>query len=123
MIPLEQEQDLVVLTDDEGNELTLEVLDYFFYNGAEYAVLTDVEEEDEACGECEDEACDCGCGCDCGDECGHGPEQSLYIMKVVPVEDDQEEFVPVEDELLDKLIEVVQTRFEEMEDEDEEPEE
>ena len=123
MSPLEQEQDLVVFTDDEGNELTLEVLDYFFYNGDEYAVLTDVEEEDEACGECEDEACDCGCGCDCGDECGHGPEQSLYIMKVVPVEDDQEEFVPVEDELLDKLIEVVQTRFEEMEDEDEEPEE
>ena len=58
MIPLEQEQDLVVFTDDEGNELTLEVLDYFFYNGDEYAVLTDVEEEDEACGECEDEACD-----------------------------------------------------------------
>ena len=49
---------------------------------------------------------------------------NLYIMKVVPSadEEDTEEFVPVEDEdLLGKLIEVVQTDFEkeaELEDEE-----
>lgn len=122
VIPLEQEQDLVVFTDDAGNELTLEVLDYFFYNGQEYAVLADYDEE------CEDEECACHHHCEeegcnqCEDQCEH-PEQSLYIMKVIPVEDDQEEFVPVEDELMDQLIEVVQTRFEELEDEEgDEPE-
>ena len=29
----------VTLTDDEGNDFELEVMDYFFYNGQEYAVL------------------------------------------------------------------------------------
>ena len=39
-------------------------------------------------------------------------------MKVVPVDDDQEEFQPVDESLMDELIEVVQTRFDEMEDEE-----
>ena len=39
-------------------------------------------------------------------------------MKVVPVGDDEEEFQPVEESLMDELIEVVQTRFEAMEDEE-----
>ena len=109
---MDNELDLVVFNDDEGNELTLEVRDYFFYNGQEYAVLADF---------CEDEeACDCGC-----EDCEH--DEGLYIMKVVPVDDDQEEFQPVDESLMDELIEVVQTRFEEMENEEfadaEDPEE
>ena len=96
---LEQERDLVVFADNEGNEITLEVRDYFYYNGQEYAVLSDVEDENE-------------------DSENLGADDDLYIMKVVPVGEDQEEFVPVEDELLGKLVEIVQTRFDEM-DEDE----
>lgn len=112
---MDNELDLVVFTDDEGNELTLEVRDYFFYNGQEYAVLADYNDDEE------DEACTCDC-----EGCEH--EVGLYIMKVVPVDDDQEEFQPVEDEsLMDELIEVAQTRFGEMEDEEfadaEDPEE
>ena len=34
---MENELDLVVFTDDEGNEQTLEVRDYFFYNPHDYA--------------------------------------------------------------------------------------
>ena len=38
---MEDELDLVVFEDDEGNELTMEVLDYFFYEGQEYALLAE----------------------------------------------------------------------------------
>lgn len=100
---MDNELDLVVFNDDEGNELTLEVRDYFFYNGQEYAVLADYNENEEAC------TCEC-------EDCDH--EEGLYIMKVVPVDDDQEEFQPVDESLMDELIEVVQTRFDEMEDEE-----
>ena len=107
---MDKEQDLVVFVDDDSNEITMEVLDYFFYEGQEYALLTEFEEE------CEDE------------ECEHHPEDEEFdviIMRVMPVEDDQEEFVPVEDELMDKLVEFVQNELyadEDFEDEEEEDE-
>jgi hypothetical protein len=112
---MEDERDLVVITDDEGVEYTMEVLDYFFYEGQEYAVLTEYH-EDEGCGcGCEDEECEC---------CDHDHE--AYIMKVVPVEDDQEAFLPIEDEaLVTRLIDFVQNELyaDEEEDDDEEFEE
>lgn len=108
---MEQEQDLVVIMDDEGNELTMEVLDYFFNEGQEYAVMVEYNEEGCTCDH-EDEACDC---CE---------QQEAYIMRVVPVGDDQEEFVPVEEDLLEKLIDFVQNDlYEDEDDEDEDLEE
>ena len=108
---MEQKQDLVVIMDDEGNELTMEVLDYFFYEGQEYAVMVEYNEEGCTCDH-EDEACDC---CE---------QQEAYIMRVVPVGDDQEEFVPVEEDLLEKLIDFVQNDlYEDEDDEDEDLEE
>ena len=93
---MQDERDIVVFTDDEGNDFELEVMDYFFYNGQEYAVLSDADAEGEACG-CEE----CGCG-----------DQEVYIMKIEQMDDDMEEFVPVEDDaLLEKLIAIVQRRF------------
>ena len=38
---MDNELDLVVFEDDDGNELTMEVLDYLFYEGKEYALLTE----------------------------------------------------------------------------------
>ena len=99
---MQDERDIVVFTDDEGNDFELEVMDYFFYNGQEYAVLSDADAEGEACGceecahdhdECDDEECGCG-------------DQEVYIMKIEQMDDDMEEFVPVEDDaLLEKLAE------------------
>jgi len=100
-------EDLIEGVDDEGNKVLLQVVRYFFYNGEEYVVLGDAQQEDE-----------CGCHCEeCEASCEDDDEEpvNLYIMKVVDSKDDEdtEEFVPVEDEdLLEKLIEVVQTDFE-----------
>ena len=42
---MDNELDLVVFEDDDGNELTMEVLDYLFYEGKEYALLTEYNED------------------------------------------------------------------------------
>lgn len=100
----EETRDLIEGVDEDGNNVLLEVVRYFFYNGEEYVVLGDAHDSD----------CDCGCEhCD-----SHGEEEAvnLYIMKVIEKEEDGEEieeFEPVEDDgLLEKLIEVVQADFE-----------
>lgn len=102
----EETRDLIEGVDEDGNNVLLEVVRYFFYNGEEYVVL----------GEAHDGECDCEC-----EHCDHHEEEeeeavNLYIMKVVESEEDGEEieeFLPVEDEdLLEKLIEVVQADFE-----------
>ena len=93
---MEEERDFVVFTDDDGNDFELDVIDYFDYEGKEYAVLIDSSEE---C-DCEDdEECDC--------------ETSIYIMQiVVNEEEDTAEFVSPAEEDMDALIEIVQARFE-----------
>ncbi len=107
--------DIVEGTDEEGNKILLQVMEYFFYNGEEYVVLGDAEESEEDCEECECEAC--------GHEEGHDHETDLYIMKVITSTDESgeevEEFVPVDEDLMDKLIQVVQTNFSEEDDEEE----
>ena len=94
---MDDERDLVVFEDDAGNEITMEVLDYFFYEGNEYALLT---EASEACEGCEDGECE---GCESLGE--------TYVMQIVPVGEDEEEFVPVDDALEAKLIEVATTKL------------
>lgn len=106
------ELDLVVFEDDDGNELTMEVLDYLFYEGKEYALLTEYD-ENSACNGCEDGSCE-GCG----------NVREAFVMEVRALEDDEdtEEFVPIEESLAEKLIEIFQNNdFEEdgFEDEDE----
>ena len=63
----EEDRDIVEFTDEEGNSILLEVLDTFYYNGEEFAVLADYVEDEEDDGETA--ACDCaqseGCAC-CG---------------------------------------------------------
>ncbi|MDD3334619.1 MAG: DUF1292 domain-containing protein [Eubacteriales bacterium] len=117
----DQERDLIEGVDEDGNNVLLEVVRYFFYNGEEYVVL----------GETQEDECDCSC-CEC-EHCDHENEEdnedeeesavNLYIMKVVESEEDGEDmesFVPVEDDdLLEKLIEVVQADFESDEETDE----
>jgi len=94
-----EERDVVEFVDDEGNTLLLEVMDYFFYNGEEFAALQDAKDED---------------------------DDGVYIMKINSFTDENgeemEEFVPPEEELMEKLIAIVNTRFGDGEDEDEDEE-
>jgi len=105
----EEIRDLIEGVDEDGNNVLLEVVRYFFYNGEEYVVLGEAHE-----GECDCEECE---HCDHHEEDDDEEEAiNLFIMKVVEKEEDGEEieeFLPVEDEdLLEKLIEVVQADFE-----------
>lgn len=77
------EKDLVVFVDDNDNEFTLEVLDYLFYEGQEYAVLAEMDENGEG-------------------------KREAYVMKVEEVGDDMEEFVPVDEALAAKLIDIIE---------------
>lgn len=86
---MDEDRDLVVVEDDEGNELTLEVLDYLAYEGKEYALLTEYVEDDD--GEEDDEPIE------------------AYIMEVRPVGEDQEEFVPVDDDLAEELLRIFES--------------
>ena len=105
MIDMDEERDIVVFQDDDGNELTMEVLDYLAYEGKEYALLTElVEDEDENEGD-EDEPVE------------------VFIMEVRPVGEDQEEFVPVDEKLAETLIKIFESDdFDEIYDEDEDDE-
>lgn len=82
----EQEKDIIELETEDGDTVELEVERYFFYNGDEYVLLCDTDEG-----------------------------KSRYIMKVVPVEgeEDMEEFEPISDELTEQLIHVIETNFSE----------
>ena len=103
----ETDLDLIEGVDEDGNKVLLEVVRYFYYNGDEYVVLGDAQPDSECDEECEH------CDHDHGDE--EEEAVDLYIMKVVESEEDgeeMEEFVPVEDEdLLEKLVEIVQADF------------
>ena len=83
---MEEERDLVEFEDEQGNKITMEVLDYLFYEGKEYGLLTELQDED-------------------ADE---DAQREAYVMEIVPVGDDMEEFVPVEEELAKKLIDIIE---------------
>ena len=96
------EPDLLEMTDEDGNTILVQVLDYFFYNGQEYAILTDAPDEANTAEVPEEVGC--------------------YVVRVNTFTDESgeemEEFVPVEDAALeDKLIEIASTRLNEEEEE------
>ena len=96
-----EERDIIVFVDEDENEIEMEVLNYFYYNGDEFAVLTEVTDET--------------CECPEGEECTCEPAEIMFA-KVVPVDGDEEnvEFVPVEDEdLADKLFEIISAETDE----------
>ena len=101
---MDEERDLVVFEDDAGNEITMEVLDYLCYEGKEYALLTEyVEDADE--------------------EADEDDTIEVMIMEVVPVGDDQEEFLPIDDELADRIMAIFDSNdMEELYEDDEDDE-
>ena len=95
------EEDIIDFEDEDGNVIPFAVIDYVFYNGDEYALLTEAteEEEDAETGEC------------------------IVCRIVAETEEDGEEsetFVPVEDEnLAQKLVDIFNTKMAEEEKEEE----
>ncbi|MBQ8073236.1 MAG: DUF1292 domain-containing protein [Clostridia bacterium] len=85
---MEMDDDLIVFEDEDGNEITFVIEDYFFYNGEEYAVLTEYDTETD-----------------------NVKDEGSIVCKIESVvgEDgeEDEEFVPVEDEeMAEKLINI-----------------
>ncbi|HOR12927.1 MAG TPA: DUF1292 domain-containing protein [Clostridia bacterium] len=105
---MEEERDIVVFADDEGNEFELDVIDYFEYEGQEYAILMDLSDLPDPAPEQEEE-------CEC-------TEQDVFIMKVV-TDGEMEEFLPADEELMDALSAIAQERLGELEFEDEDEDE
>ncbi len=93
---MDQEVDIVVFEDEQGNEVEFEIQFTFEHKGEQYAVLTEALEEEWS----EDEAPD------------------MFILRVVQ-NGDEEEFVAVDEDMMDELIQVVEEIFEEELDEDE----
>lgn len=87
---MEEERDIVVFSDEDGNEIEMEVLDYFDYEGQEYAMLIDATPENE---EEQQDTLD------------------VYLMKVV-VSDDMEEFLPADEEKMEELTKYAEKIFE-----------
>ena len=89
----QEEMDIIELEGENGDVLRLLVERYFFYNGEEYVLLSDEV------------------------DLPQGEEVSRYVMKVQPVEgedgEDMEEFVPVDEDLMEQLIQVVEATFDE----------
>ena len=77
---MEEERDVIVVEDENGEELSLEVIDYFLYDGVEYAVLVEAGanvEEDEV---------------------------DAYMMQIQQ-DGDEEIFMPVDPEKFDEVSE------------------
>jgi len=89
----EMDEDLIVFETEDGQEVTFVIEDYFFYNGEEYAILTEYDTE-------KDEVLD----------------EGSIVCKIETSEDENgeevEEFVPVEDDAMaEKLIEIANAQL------------
>lgn len=89
----EERLDIVEGTDEEGNRLLLTVEKYFFYNGEEYVLLKEYQEEAQP----------------------QGDSQTLYVMRVAVSKDEEgeeiEDFEPVDEELAQRLIPVIRANW------------
>jgi len=84
MEEMENEIPLVTLEDEEGNEVEFEFLDIVEYEGEEFIVLIENDEDTD----------------------------EVVILKINPIDDETEEYVSIEDEeLLDKLFDIFKKKY------------
>jgi len=74
-----ENENQITLFDDDGNELNMEILEYFLLKGQEYVMLTDMDTESEE-----------------GDI-------DIFLMQVNILDDETEEFVPIDPEKEDEV--------------------
>lgn len=79
----EEEQELLTLTDENGNETTFEYLDVIEYQGTEYLILLPTDESGE-----------------------------IVILQIEPVDEENENYLSVEDEdLLNEVYAIFKEKF------------
>ena len=84
MLPEEEEVSVLTLTDENGAETEFEYLDCIEYEGKEYLVLLPMEEE----------------------------AAELVILEVEPVDEENENYLAIEDEaLLNTIFEIFKEKF------------
>ncbi len=95
---MEEDNNVVKFQGDNGEEFEMAILKEFDHNEKKYAVLMDMEYNEE------EEDLKCEEKCECEEDCGC--EGALYIVEITSDKDGNEIFVAVEDEkLYDELIE------------------
>ena len=86
MIP-EEEESILTLTDENGDEIDFEYLDCIDYEGKEYLVLMPVEDESE----------------------------EVVILEVEPVDEENENYLAVEDEaVLEAVFAIFKEKFQDV---------
>ena len=81
---LQEEDSLITLTDESGEEMTFEYLDCIEYNGKEYLILIPAEED----------------------------STEIVILEVEPVDEENENYLAVEDEAtLNAVYEIFKDRY------------
>ena len=81
---LEEESNILTLTDENGNDADFEYLDIIEYEGKEYLFLLPVEEE----------------------------SAEVIIMEIEPVDEENENYLAIEDEeLLNKVYDVFKEKY------------
>ena len=76
---MSENENQITLFDDEGNELNVEILEYFLLDGQEYVMLTDTD-MDQAKGTVD-----------------------IFLMQVNLLDDETEEFVPIDGDKEDEV--------------------
>ena len=85
LVPEEEEEGVLLLTDENGEETAFEYLDCIEYEGKEYLVLMPMADEDEG---------------------------EVVILEVEPVDEEMENYLAVEDEaLLATIFEIFKEKF------------
>lgn len=80
----EEEESILTLTDENGEEMAFEYLDCIAYNDVEYLVLMPMEED----------------------------SNEIVILEIQPVDEENENYVAVEDEkILDAVYEIFKERY------------
>ena len=81
---MEEEESILTLTDENGDEIQFEYLDCIAYEGKEYLILMPVDEE----------------------------SNEIVILEIQPVDEENENYVAVEDEaILDAVYGIFKERY------------
>ena len=93
---MDYSDDIIIFESEDGEEFSFKIEDYFFYNGEEYALLSEADDIEDK------------------------EEIGSIICRVEADNDDEDSFVPVEDEeLAEKLFRIATMKLEEDSEEEE----